>query len=51
MKNDDNKRSNELSFPSRKSPRADFHDYSGGDYFITICTKNKTHAYPSKGQP
>ena len=45
MKNDDNKRSNELSFPSRKSPRADFHDYSGGDYFITICTKNKSHYF------
>ena len=35
MKNDDNKRSNELSFPS----------YSGGDYFITICTKNKSHYF------
>lgn len=52
MKNDDNKRSNELSFPSRKSPRADFHDYSGGDYFITICTKNKSHYFGeiTKGQ-
>lgn len=27
--------------PQRKSPRATFHDYSGGLYFITICTKNK----------
>ncbi|MDE6718151.1 MAG: transposase [Muribaculaceae bacterium] len=29
--------------PNRKSPRADFHDYSGGDYFVTICTENKIH--------
>ena len=26
--------------PVRKNPRASFHDYSGGDYFITICIKN-----------
>lgn len=26
---------------SRKSPRADFHNYSGGDYFVTICTRDK----------
>lgn len=25
----------------RKSPRAKFLDYDGGDYFITICTGNK----------
>lgn len=25
----------------RKSPRATFHDYSGGTYFITICTQDK----------
>lgn len=29
----------------RKSPRADFHDYSGGDYFITICTRDKIHFF------
>ncbi len=29
----------------RKSPRADFHDYCGGDYFITICTKLKKHYF------
>ena len=29
--------------PKRKSPRAFFHDYSGGGYFVTICTKNRIH--------
>lgn len=29
----------------RKSPRAQFHNYSGGNYFVTICTKNKTHYF------
>lgn len=29
----------------RKSPRAFFHDYSGGDYFITICTFGKQHYF------
>lgn len=29
----------------RKSPRADFHDYSKGDYFITICTRDKEHFF------
>ena len=33
--------------PKRKSPRADFHDYSGGDYFITICTLDKKHYFGS----
>lgn len=28
-------------FYSRKSPRALFHDYSGGAYFVTICTLDK----------
>ena len=31
--------------PQRKSPRANFHDYSGGNYFITICTKDKKHYF------
>lgn len=31
--------------PSRQSPRADFHDYSGGDYFVTICTLDKKHYF------
>lgn len=31
--------------PVRKSPRATFHDYSGGNYFITICTHEKKHYF------
>lgn len=30
---------------SRKSPRASFHDYSGGNYFVTICTIDKEHYF------
>lgn len=37
--------SDEIEMPSRKSIRADFHDYSGGDYFVTICTQNKEHFF------
>jgi len=29
----------------RKSPRAKWHDYSGAEYFITICTKNREHFF------
>lgn len=29
----------------RKSPRAVFHNYSGGDYFVTICTRGKEHYF------
>lgn len=32
-------------FPQRKNIRADFHDYSGGDYFVTICTQDKKHYF------
>ena len=34
---------NEMSYnlPQRKSPRARWHDYTGADYFVTICTKNR----------
>ena len=31
--------------PKRKSLRAKFHDYSNGDYFVTICTSNKEHYF------
>ena len=27
------------------SARAEWHDYNGGDYYITICTKNKKHYF------
>ena len=33
------------SLPQRKNIRATFHDYSGGDYFITICTKEKEYYF------
>ncbi len=29
----------------RKSPRAQWHDYNGAEYFVTICTKNMTHYF------
>ena len=29
------------SLPQRKSPRARWHDYTGADYFVTFCTKNR----------
>lgn len=35
----------EFDFPIRKSPRADFHDYGEGCYFITICTEGKRHYF------
>ena len=31
--------------PIHKNIRAEFHDYSGGDYFITICTFDKKHYF------
>ena len=36
---------NNKKLPQRKSPRANFHDYSGGMYFVTICTHNKKHYF------
>ena len=36
---------NAREFPERKTPRAYFHDYSGGEYFVTICTKEKKHYF------
>ena len=32
-------------YHERKSPRANWHEYDGGDYFVTICTKNKFHYF------
>ena len=32
-------------YNDRKSPRATFHDYNAGIYFITICTKDKQHYF------
>ena len=33
------------AYHSRVSPRADFHDYLGGAYFVTICTADKAHYF------
>lgn len=35
------------NYPRRKNIRAEFHDYSGGDYFVTICTRGKAHYFGS----
>ncbi len=37
--------SNKQKLPERKNIRATFHDYSGGDYFVTICTADKRHFF------
>ena len=29
------------NLPQRKSPRAAWRDYNGGNYFVTFCTKNR----------
>ena len=34
-----------MNFFQRKSPRATFHNYSGGDYFVTICTAEREHYF------
>jgi len=31
------------STPTRKYPRASFHDYNCGSYFVTVCTRGKIH--------
>ena len=31
-----------MSLPIRKSPRATWHPYNGAEYFVTICTGNRT---------
>lgn len=30
---------------NRKYPRANFHNYNGGVYFVTVCTKHKIHYF------
>ena len=32
-------------FYTRKTPRADFHNYCEGTYFVTICTQDKFHYF------
>ena len=37
---------NNGQYHDRKSPRATFHhDFSGGDYFVTICTHGRVHYF------
>lgn len=33
------------NYPVRKNIRAEFHDYCGGEYFVTICTRDKEHYF------
>ena len=32
-------------FPSRKSPRAEWYDYAGGTYFVTVVTKDRNNYF------
>jgi len=34
-----------MEYPKRKHARYRWHDYNGGLYFITICTKDKQHFF------
>ncbi len=34
-----------MGLPERKSPRAQWHEYVGAEYFVTICTKGKAHYF------
>lgn len=34
-----------MDYPKRKHARYRWHDYNGGLYFITICTKDKQHSF------
>ncbi len=38
-------RQSAVALPRRKKIRANFHDYSGGLYFVTICTQDKHHYF------
>lgn len=41
--NNSNYFQDKMQLPDRKSIRLRQHDYSGGEYFVTICTKYKQH--------
>lgn len=47
MLNADTPRCMHTRLPVRKNIRADFHNYSGGLYFVTICTRDKQHYFGS----
>ncbi len=34
-----------MNYPNRKTPRAQWHEYIGGEYFVTFCTKNRAHYF------
>ena len=34
-----------MKLHDRKSPRAQWHDYNGAEYFVTICTKDRAHYF------
>ena len=36
-----------MKLHDRKSPRAQWHDYNGAEYFVTICTKDRVHYFGS----
>lgn len=36
---------NSSNKPVRKTPRAQWHNYNGAEYFVTICTKNRIHYF------
>ena len=36
---------NSSNYLVRKTPRAQWHNYNGAEYFITICTKNRLHFF------
>ncbi len=33
------------NLPQRKSPRAQWHNYDGAEYFVTICTRSREHYF------
>ena len=34
-----------MNLSNRKTPRANWHKYNGGEYFVTICTKDRIHYF------
>ena len=34
-----------MSLPVRKTPRANWHNDKGAEYFVTICTHNRVHYF------
>jgi REP element-mobilizing transposase RayT len=36
---------NKTNFANRQTSRAKWHEYNGGEYFVTICTNNRIHYF------